>query len=62
MIAIGRIGVTPHDWPLEYRLKVIGAYQWLPLAIAAKRWVRRVLRRLPLVRMFAVGNRAVVPR
>jgi len=62
MIAIGRIGVTPHDWPLEYRLKVTGAYQWLPLAIAAKRQVRRVLRRLPLARMFAVGNRAVVPR
>jgi peptidoglycan/xylan/chitin deacetylase (PgdA/CDA1 family) len=32
----GRIGVTPTDWPLEFRLKIRGAYQWLPVAIAAK--------------------------
>jgi peptidoglycan/xylan/chitin deacetylase (PgdA/CDA1 family) len=42
MISIGRIGVAPTDWPLEYRLKVTGAYQWLPLAIAAKRRLRRM--------------------
>jgi peptidoglycan/xylan/chitin deacetylase (PgdA/CDA1 family) len=33
----GRIGASPGDWPLEYRLKILGAYQWLPLAIAAKK-------------------------
>ena len=45
MIAIGRIDVTPRDWPLQYRLKVCGAYQWLPLAIAAKRRVLRLMGR-----------------
>ena len=36
---VGRINVSPSDWPLEYRLKVRGAYQWLPLAIAAKKQI-----------------------
>jgi peptidoglycan/xylan/chitin deacetylase (PgdA/CDA1 family) len=33
---LGRIGVEPSDWPLEYRLKFAGAYQWLPIAINLK--------------------------
>ena len=41
----GRIGVSPGDWPLEFRLKVRGAYDWLPVAIAAKGKVRSLLRR-----------------
>jgi peptidoglycan/xylan/chitin deacetylase (PgdA/CDA1 family) len=38
--AVGRVPTEPSDWPLEFRLKVSGAYQWLPLAFAAKRKVR----------------------
>lgn len=34
---IGRIDVSPDDWFIEYRLKLLGAYQWLPLAVALKR-------------------------
>jgi peptidoglycan/xylan/chitin deacetylase (PgdA/CDA1 family) len=33
----GRVSVNPSDWPLEFRLKVLGAYRWLPYAIACKR-------------------------
>jgi peptidoglycan/xylan/chitin deacetylase (PgdA/CDA1 family) len=33
----GRVWVEPTDWRLEFRLKVLGAYGWLPLAIAVKR-------------------------
>ena len=32
----GRIAVNPTDWELEFRLKVLGAYQWLPRVIAWK--------------------------
>jgi len=41
----GRIGVSPSDWALEYRLKVLGAYQWLPVGIALKRRILNVLRK-----------------
>lgn len=33
----GRIAVNPTDWELEFRLKILGAYQWLPGVIALKR-------------------------
>src|ERR1700722_5179353 len=33
----GRIAVNPTDWKLEFRLKILGAYQWLPRVIAFKR-------------------------
>jgi peptidoglycan/xylan/chitin deacetylase (PgdA/CDA1 family) len=33
----GRIAVNPTDWELEFRLKILGAYRWLPKAIAWKR-------------------------
>lgn len=32
----GRIRVDPTDWPLEFRLKLLGAYRWLPAAFAIK--------------------------
>lgn len=32
----GRIGVEPSDWPLEFLLKVYGAYRWLPAAFMLK--------------------------
>jgi peptidoglycan/xylan/chitin deacetylase (PgdA/CDA1 family) len=37
----GRIAVNPTDWELEFRLKILGAYQWLPKVIALKRKLRR---------------------
>jgi peptidoglycan/xylan/chitin deacetylase (PgdA/CDA1 family) len=33
---LGRTSVEPTEWPVEYRLKLAGAYQWLPLAIHLK--------------------------
>lgn len=34
---IGRVRVDPTDWPIEFRLKLAGAYRWLPFAFAVKR-------------------------
>lgn len=33
---LGRNSVEPTDWPVEFNLKLMGAYQWLPLAIYLK--------------------------
>jgi len=35
--AVGRVRVDPDDSPLEFRLKIAGAYRWLPWAFALKR-------------------------
>jgi peptidoglycan/xylan/chitin deacetylase (PgdA/CDA1 family) len=40
---IGRIRVDPWDWRVEFRLKLAGAYNWLPAAIALKRTFRDLL-------------------
>lgn len=37
LFVMGRIGVDADDWLLEYRLKLMGAYQWLPCAINLKK-------------------------
>ena len=26
--SVGRVGVDPDDWPIEFRLKIAGAYRW----------------------------------
>ena len=36
----GRVGLEVTDWPLEFRLKLLGAYNWLPLAFSVKRKLR----------------------
>lgn len=41
----GRIEVSPSDWTIEYRLKILGAYRWLPIAITAKRRCMNVWKR-----------------
>jgi peptidoglycan/xylan/chitin deacetylase (PgdA/CDA1 family) len=41
----GRIGVDPADWSCEFRLKLLGAYRWLPYAFSLKRKVLSVLNR-----------------
>lgn len=35
--AVGRVRVEPTDWPIEFRLKAIGAYRWMVHASALKR-------------------------
>jgi peptidoglycan/xylan/chitin deacetylase (PgdA/CDA1 family) len=41
--AVGRVSAEPSDWPVEFRLKVLGAYAWLPRAISVKRSIMRFL-------------------
>lgn len=41
---VGRVRVEPHDWQLEFRLKVLGAYRWMIRASAVKRFMRDSLR------------------
>jgi peptidoglycan/xylan/chitin deacetylase (PgdA/CDA1 family) len=40
----GRVPAEPSDRPLEFRLKLLGAYRWLPYAFVAKRMVLSALR------------------
>jgi peptidoglycan/xylan/chitin deacetylase (PgdA/CDA1 family) len=40
---LGRVRVDPDDWPFEFRLKVHGAYRWLPLALELKRRLRNIV-------------------
>lgn len=37
LFILGRTSVEPTDWPIEFHLKLSGAYQWLPLAINLKK-------------------------
>jgi peptidoglycan/xylan/chitin deacetylase (PgdA/CDA1 family) len=41
--AIGRVRVQPTDWPIEFRLKVRGAYRWMASASDLKRRLLAVL-------------------
>jgi peptidoglycan/xylan/chitin deacetylase (PgdA/CDA1 family) len=41
---LGRVRVDPTDWPLEFHLKLMGAYRWLPIAIALKRRIFATIR------------------
>ena len=34
---IGRVQVEPTDWPLEFKLKVLGAYRWHPYVSRLKK-------------------------
>ena len=36
---VGRVRVDPTDWPLEFRMKLAGAYRWLPAVFAIKRHI-----------------------
>ncbi len=38
----GRVGTSPLDWPIEFRLKLAGAYRWLPYAFSLKRRIRSI--------------------
>lgn len=37
LFVMGRIGVDPEEWMVEFHLKLLGAYQWLPFAINIKK-------------------------
>lgn len=37
---VGRVAADPDDWILEFRLKLFGAYQWMPRAFDLKRLVK----------------------
>lgn len=38
----GRIDVSPDDWDIEFRLKLLGAYEWLPIGIYIKKHVSNI--------------------
>lgn len=40
----GRVGTAPTDWPIEFRLKLAGAFRWLPYAYSLKRSIRSLLK------------------
>ena len=42
--AVGRVMSDPDDWRLEFRLKLFGAYRWLPFAFSFKRRVLSTIR------------------
>lgn len=44
-LLVGRVNVTPHDWPIEFALKAGGAYNWMALAVPAKKTVMTLLGR-----------------
>jgi peptidoglycan/xylan/chitin deacetylase (PgdA/CDA1 family) len=44
----GRVRVDPADWPIEFHLKLMGAYRWLPAIFALKGRLRRGIHRLML--------------
>jgi len=51
----GRVAVDPTDWPLEFHLKLMGAYRWLPAALALK---SRILKRLRAKKTSSSGSSA----
>lgn len=38
-VVIGRVEVDPADWPLEFKLKVLGAYRWHPYFTRFKKFL-----------------------
>jgi peptidoglycan/xylan/chitin deacetylase (PgdA/CDA1 family) len=40
----GRVAVDPDDWPIEFWLKIRGAYRWMGWYIGAKQRARQLLR------------------
>ena len=41
----GRVNVDPDDWGLEFRLKLLGAYRWMPRASKIKRALMRFFKK-----------------
>jgi peptidoglycan/xylan/chitin deacetylase (PgdA/CDA1 family) len=53
----GRVWAEPTDWPLEFRLKLLGGYAWLPKAFSLK---RRILRNRLTARFLGARSRLQV--
>jgi len=47
---IGRIDVSPDDWSIEFRLKLLGAYQWLPLGVIIKRKLHNLIKSISSIK------------
>ena len=43
---VGRVNVTPQDWPAEFLLKIYGGYDWMAMAVPAKREVLKLVGRI----------------
>lgn len=41
---MGRVNCSPNDWTIEFKLKIYGAYQWLPYLIRLKAKIKGMLR------------------
>jgi peptidoglycan/xylan/chitin deacetylase (PgdA/CDA1 family) len=41
---VGRVDASPRDWAMEFYLKLHGAYEWMAVAVPAKRQLLRTLR------------------
>jgi peptidoglycan/xylan/chitin deacetylase (PgdA/CDA1 family) len=41
---VGRVDTSPRDWPLEFYLKLHGAYEWMAVAVPAKRQLLNTVR------------------
>jgi len=45
---IGRVRVDPADWPLEFHLKMTGAYRWMaPVSAMKRKWRKAIVGFLP---------------
>lgn len=42
----GRVEIYPSEWRLEFRLKILGAYCWLPYAFALKKKIKNIFKAL----------------
>ena len=51
---VGRVRVDPSDWSIEFRLKLAGAYRWLPIAFSMK---RKIVQNRFVGRLFGSQNR-----
>jgi peptidoglycan/xylan/chitin deacetylase (PgdA/CDA1 family) len=45
VFVIGRVEVSPSDWPFEFTLKVLGAYRWHPFVSHLKKRVQALFTR-----------------
>lgn len=52
---VGRVRADTTDWPMEFRLKLAGAYRWLPKAFI---WKRRVSNAYKTVPQAGIGQAA----
>jgi peptidoglycan/xylan/chitin deacetylase (PgdA/CDA1 family) len=57
---VGRVRVDPTDWPLEFRLKLAGAYRWLPTIFSWKREIVSMASRSMVTRPVRPSTRSMV--